>query len=593
MSALIAAPAVRPVADVVLVAGAAPRWRARAAITALFPLCLYIVVSAALFPSVMTHLSDALPVALTDPPSQVWVLAWDVHALTTDPTHLYDGNIFYPLRQTLAFQDTGLSMMPIVAPIILLTGAPVLAYNVLFVLSFAFCAWGAFLLARLLTGSTAGAYVAGAVYGFSAYRMAHLIHLNLLCAMFIPVVLLFWERARRGDARNWIGVGVFFILQALAALYYAAFLAVALVLLFVLDVLHARRLRYSDPTATLRLRRFALGGVATALATGLVMAPLLLPYLHTSGSLDGLAQAQLFSADIRDFVHTINLNILYGWTGAALGVSPLTLQEQYLWPGLVTLGLIVYGLRGLGLSREERFVRRSYLVLCIATALLCLGPSLKVFGQRTGIPMPYIFLYNVPGFAGWRDPTRFGALYTLALAVLAAYGVARLQPRSILRVTQRRLLVVALVAGVLAESWIAPIATPAIATGAAVPPVYRWLAARPDHAAVLELPINWDNWTTWSYQTASMYFSTYHWHPILSGIGRFDPPEITTRASVFNSFPSAASLTLLHVRRVHYVVVHQAWVGARARARISFAARHARGVHLAKSWSDADVYIVS
>ncbi len=591
MSTVLAAPAASPTTDVASRAVAAPGRRARAAVAVLLPLCLYIVVAAALFPSVTTHLTGALPAALTDPPSQVWVLAWDVHALTTNPTHLYDGNIFYPLHQTLAFQDTALSVMPIVAPIILLTGDAVLAYNVLFVLSFALCAWSAFLLARLLSGSTAGAYVAGAIYGFSAYRMAHLIHLNLLCAFFIPLVLLFWERARRGDARGWIGVGAFFILQALAALYYAAFLAVALVLLFVLEALHARRLRRIDPTALPRLRRFALGGAVAALATSLIIAPLLLPYLRTGGSLDGLAQAQLFSADIRDFVHAIHFNVLYGWTGAALGISPLTLQEQYLWPGLITLGLIVYGLRGPRASGDEAFVKRSYLVLCLATALLCLGPSLKVFGDRTGIPLPYIFLYNVPGFAGWRDPTRFGAIYTLALAVLAAYGVARLQARPLLSATRRRL-VVALVAGVLAESWIAPIPTPAIATGAAVPPVYRWLAARPDGAAILEFPVNWDNWTTWSYQTASMYFSTYHWHPILSGIGRFDPPEITTRAATFNSFPSAAALALLRARRVRYVVVHQAWVGAGARARIAASARHERTLRLAKSWPDADVYIV-
>src|ERR1700730_17975316 len=33
----------------------------------------------------------------------IWRLAWVAHALATDPRHLFDGNIFYPARNTLAF----------------------------------------------------------------------------------------------------------------------------------------------------------------------------------------------------------------------------------------------------------------------------------------------------------------------------------------------------------------------------------------------------------------------------------------------------------------------------------------------------------
>ena len=32
----------------------------------------------------------------------VWRLAWIAHQLTTDPRHLFNGNIFYPEQRTLA-----------------------------------------------------------------------------------------------------------------------------------------------------------------------------------------------------------------------------------------------------------------------------------------------------------------------------------------------------------------------------------------------------------------------------------------------------------------------------------------------------------
>ena len=35
-----------------------------------------------------------------------WILAWDAHQLARDPRHLFDANIFYPERNTLAFSET-------------------------------------------------------------------------------------------------------------------------------------------------------------------------------------------------------------------------------------------------------------------------------------------------------------------------------------------------------------------------------------------------------------------------------------------------------------------------------------------------------
>ena len=33
----------------------------------------------------------------------LWNVAWVAHAVTTDPAHLFDANIFYPHRGTLAY----------------------------------------------------------------------------------------------------------------------------------------------------------------------------------------------------------------------------------------------------------------------------------------------------------------------------------------------------------------------------------------------------------------------------------------------------------------------------------------------------------
>jgi len=603
-------------------------------------LLLYSAVTLALFPQLVAHLATAFPGDLGDPPSQAWVLAWDVHALMAHGVglaRLYQGNIFYPFHDVLAYQDTLLGVLPFAAPILLLTGNPVLAYNVLFLGSFVLCAWGAYLLAVLLTRDVRAAFLAGLVYGFSPYRMVHLYHLNLLCGMWIPLALVCWERVRRGgrgDTRYWVGVGLCVVLQALSALYYAAFLSVALALLFLIQLRRSPRAR---------VRPLLLGAVTTAACCALALAPFVAPYIRVErqlGGSRGLGQVVYFAADLRDFLHSVDLSVLYGWSGHALGVRP-TDALQYLWPGATALALALWGLKtphprpmriGLSAPRSRQpnrlslkgrgeahaispspasgrgggGVRAAYALLLAASAVLCLGPFLKVWGVRTALPLPYLLLYPLPGFAGLRDPARFGAIYTLALAVLAAYGMAALLralsgPAPALPVDmglrlashRRGLLVTGLLClAVLAESWIRPLPVMPVPVGAAVPPVYHWLAARP-FAPVLELPIGLDNKTVWAEQAQMMLFATYHWRPIVNGTGGFAPPGYVRDAATYMSFPSPAALRLLRARGVRYVIVHRVWLGAGVAGAIRARAAHVHGVRLAGHWPDADAYTLT
>jgi hypothetical protein len=51
-----------------------------------------------------SHAVLLLPPALTlmDVLLVVWILAWVAHALATQPTHVFDGNAFHPLRYSIA-----------------------------------------------------------------------------------------------------------------------------------------------------------------------------------------------------------------------------------------------------------------------------------------------------------------------------------------------------------------------------------------------------------------------------------------------------------------------------------------------------------
>jgi len=98
----------------------------------------------------------------------IWTLAWDAHAFIHQPLSIFDANIYHPLRHTLAFSENLIGSALIAAPIQWTTGNTVLALNVVALLSVMLCGLGAFVLARRLGLSAAGAMVAGVIVAYSS-----------------------------------------------------------------------------------------------------------------------------------------------------------------------------------------------------------------------------------------------------------------------------------------------------------------------------------------------------------------------------------------------------------------------------------------
>ena len=87
----------------------------------------------------------------SDAQLNMWILAWDAHALHHAPFHLFDANIFYPERGTLAYSETLLGYLPIFGPILWLHGSPALAFNAIIFFSFIASGISMYLLARHLS----------------------------------------------------------------------------------------------------------------------------------------------------------------------------------------------------------------------------------------------------------------------------------------------------------------------------------------------------------------------------------------------------------------------------------------------------------
>jgi hypothetical protein len=187
----------------------------------------------------------------------MWTLEWDSHAFLHQPFSIFDANIFYPQRGTLAYSENLIGSAFFAAPVLWTTGNPVLALNVVALLSCVLCALGAWLLARRLGIGEAGAVLCGLIFAFSPPRFLRIGQFHLTTIQWVPFSLAFLhaylDDGRRRDLRLAIG---FFTLQALTSGHGAIFLLVAIVCLL------ACRLALGEPIRPLRrIRDVGLPGL--------------------------------------------------------------------------------------------------------------------------------------------------------------------------------------------------------------------------------------------------------------------------------------------------------------------------------------------
>ena len=465
-----------------------------------FAFLLYAALTIALTWPLVTGLTHDVPGDFGDPLFSSWVLAWDA-------THLGHGwwsaNIFAPHPLSLAYSEHYLPQALQAWPIYAATKNPILAYNLLFLSTFALSGLGMFLLGRELTGNAAAGLVAGLAFAFTPYRIASIPHLQVLSSAWMPFVLFGLRRHfTTGRVRPLAGAALAWIAQNLSCGYYLLFFSPVVVLYIAWELI--TRGLWRDTRA---LWRVACAGAVVLAAT----VPFLLPYLELRQlgfNARSLAETRKFSADVfAYFTADPNLrlwgSIARAWpkpegllfpgltiaTLAALGVAhgsevahgfepcddrttrsralllaalgavviALLLGFSIRLPGIKITSLsrvLVFcalaGAAGLAVSRDLRQAARRwlsspagiFLVITIFAMVMSFGPDIHARGREVADTNLYAVFYNfAPGFDGVRVPARYGMIVALGLAALAAIGVAALDPAR-----QRR---VSAIAGVL------------------------------------------------------------------------------------------------------------------------------------------------
>lgn len=476
----------------------------------------------------------------------VWNVAWVAHALTTNPSGLYDANIFYPHRNALAFSEANIGAGTIAIPAWLATRNAIAAHNVVVLVAFSASVVFTWLLVRRLTGDGGAAATAAVLYAFCPYVFSHTAHIQLLMVGGIPMCLLAFHRlVDAPSVRGAAVLGLALAVLALSCAYYgvSAGLTIGFATLF---YAWSRRLWRSRPY-----------WIAIATAAGLAIAivtPFFLPFLGVqaeTGFARSLDDARHWSAYWRSYLasgahaHAWILPLIREWNAAVLfpGFLAVLLGAGGAW--------IALRQRPSATAPERMSPDRETALLYGSIGILTLWASL---GPRAGL---YTLFYNtIPVFSFLRAPERMGIVVMLVLALFAAFAIRGLRARWPAR---RRTIAAAACGAALLELNDLPF------DWRQQPPpsaAYRALAAVP-RGPVVEFPF-YDRRIDFHIHTRYMLSSTAHWQPLVNGYSDHIPQEFRAVATALATFPSPESFQAMRAYRVRYLTIGRSRYGRQA-----------------------------
>ena len=472
----------------------------------------------------------------------VWNVAWVARTLVTDPRGLYDANIFYPNKGTLAYSEANLVAGTLAIPAYWASGRnPYLAHNSVLFLSFVLALLGAYGLVRHLTGNRIAGLVSGVAFAFCPYVFSHIPHIQLMMSAGLPFALLAMHRfVDRPSAGRAITLGLIVAIQALACGYYGIFTALLLVpgIAF-----------YGVRRGQWRRWPYWAGAAAAGILSMAIVVPFFLPFIEmqqVSGFTRSVGETRQWSANWPSYVASS------AWAHRWL-LQDLPPWREVLYPGTAA---VVLGCLGAVLAWRRQAVpgERDHVWFYGGLAVFMAWAS---FGPDAGL---YRVLHQyVPLFAWTRAPARLGLLVVLALAVLGGFAVSWMLDRVRKPALAGALLIAATAGDLLVTPLFMVEATP-------LPSAYESLRKWP-YGPVAEFPFFYHR-MDFHRHAEYMLFSTFHWRPLINGYSDYIPPEFRAMVIPLSSFPNPESFAILKRYRVRYTIFNLDLYSLAARAEL-------------------------
>jgi hypothetical protein len=502
-----------------------------------------VVVAVAMNWPLVLHLGDTIPKDLGDPLPQAWQVAWDGHALLHQPLDFFQANQFWPFHDTLAFSDALIGY----APAGLFGSGPhaaIVRYDLLFLFAYALAFAGAYLLARELGLGPAAALVAGAAFAFAPFRLEQDGHMQVISSGGIPLALALGVRGIRRHSAGAMFAG-WLVATWQLSLGFTLGLPLAYALAALVVVLALLWWRDGRPSLDRRLLVAAGAGAGVFLV---VAALISLPYQRVANDHPETkrtpATVAAYSGQPNEFLIAPDENLIWGGATSSLREGVANIAEKTLFPGLLIFG---FAIAGAGWRGWPKRLRWGLAAAALVSAILALG-----FREEGGLLWPYRVVYDLlPGWQGIRTPGRLTTFTSLALALLAAGGTARMLASARF---QGRVRLAAVAASLVALAIAIegrglpfdPTDAQAQPPAPAIPPSTAAVPAPQLHLPA-ELPEDNRRYLLWS---------TDGFPKLVNGRSSTEPPFTSKLIEDMRNFPDAATVAELRRVGVASVIVH-------------------------------------
>ena len=381
------------------------------------------------FPVILDFGSEAAGLGCSDKCHMMWRFWWTNFSFENGLDFHHSNYIFYPdgtaIGGNLAYFTT------FIGSLLIQFLEYDVAWNIIWFLGLVFGGYGCYLLANNFSKNYLSSIIAGIIFTFTTYHMAHsMIHIGLSMIVWLPLFVLFLFKLLQKQSKYYpiIG-GIIFFLISLTHLHYFVIAATFSIVFFAFYIL--RQKKVSNKTVITKFSiLFLIGLTSTSIlflstpvsSDEFPVRPLLEHYTYAINLENLILPVPGHSTQVFSDHGTIQAFYLFfgdlGFDISHLAVYQLQIEDS------AYLGYSVIFLSALAILKYRRNHTWFWLLICGIFVLISLGPELKFLHQPTGIILPERILYDtVPEWDEIRTPARFIVMANLALAVLVSYTV--------------------------------------------------------------------------------------------------------------------------------------------------------------------------
>ena len=493
------------------------------------------------FPVILDFSTETAGTECWDKCHMMWRFWWTDFSFQNGLDFFHSNYIFYPegtdIGGNLAYFTTFIGFLLIQSVDYVTT------WNIIWFLGLVFGGYGCYLLANNFNKNYLSSIIAGIIFTFTTYHMAHSnLHIGLTMIVWLPIFVLFLFKLLEKQSKYYAIVGgVIFFLVSLTHLYYSVFITMFSIAFFAIYIFKQKKVSNKTFVTNFSIL-LIIGLTSTSILFSASMTSSELPsrpyfeHIKYSTSLENLIlPVPTQTTQIITDLGTIkSFYSIFDKDDNTMQIDPLAKKSAGI-ENYIFLGYSVIFLSALAVIKYRQKHTWFWLLICGIFILMSLGPELKIFNESTGIIMPDKLFYDtIPEWNELRAMARFVVMANLALAVLASYAVHGLLKNKFSSFKQQLLLTSAIGFIILFEFSMIPFPTDV----EPIPSIYEEIKNDKSEFVVLPTPVGGTGDGFLMSDPRILYHQTHHEKPIYGGHESRIPLDMhdNTRTYFLNMF---------------------------------------------------------